>query len=161
MNNSMRVTGLFGLVLTFFSLYAFPVGALSQTKAMQPAIDLCPQAKLLIDRVAGVILNKQRAEAFDLVVKNVLDEICSLRKSSEASPELKPVVDNLVVAVLGWAWNVSTLMTFKAERNSVPADIAAKEVKRNVTAIQTICPTMLRRNLPGEGLQTKSRNGCR
>ncbi len=112
-------------------------------KPSGPTIDLCPQAKLLIDRVATVILNQPPAEAFDAVVKDVLAEICSLRRSSEASPELQSSVDNLVVAVLGWAWSVSTLIKFKAERNSVAADIAAKEVKRKVTAIQTICPALV------------------
>jgi hypothetical protein len=138
----MRVTGVFELTLTFFLVCASSGSAVGGTEAIGPTIDLCPQAKLLIDRAATVILNQPPAEALDAVVKDVLAEICSLRRSSEARPELQSSVDNLVVAVLGWAWSVSTLIRLKAERNSVAADIAAREVKRKVTAIQTICPAL-------------------
>jgi hypothetical protein len=143
MNNSMKVTPLFGLALIIFVAFASYGSALAQTEVMGVATDLCPQAKLLIDRVATVILNQPAAEAFDAVVRDVLGEICALRNSSEASHELKPAIDSLVVASLGWAWSVSTLIRLKAERNSVAADIAAKEVKRKVTAIQTICPALV------------------
>jgi hypothetical protein len=117
--------------------------ALARIEAIRPTIDLCSQAKSLIDRVATALLSQPAAEAFDAVVKDVLAEICSLRKSSEASPGLKTAVDNLAVAVLGWALSVSTLSKFKAERNTVAADIAAKEVKRKVTEIQAICPALV------------------
>ena len=143
MNNSMKVTPLFGLALIVFVAFASYGSALAQTEVMGIATDLCPQAKLLIDRVATVILNQPAAEAFDAVVKDVLDEICALRNSSSASPELKPAVDSLAVAALGWAWSVSTLSKFNAERNAVAADIAAKEVKRKVTEIQAICPALV------------------
>jgi hypothetical protein len=143
MNNSTKMTGVYGLGLAFFMACAFTGSALAQKEATKPASDLCPQAKLLIDRVATVILNQPATEAFDAVVKDILAEICSLRKSSESSPELQTAVDNLAVAVLGWAWSVSTLSKFKAERNAVAADIAAKEVKREVTRIQAICPALV------------------
>jgi hypothetical protein len=143
MNNSVRVTPLFGLALIIFVACVSSGNALEPTETTGPTIDLCPRAKLLIDRAATVILNQPPADAFDAVVKEVLAEICSLRRSSEASPELQSSVDNLVVEVLGWAWSVSTLIKFKAERNSVAADIAAREVKRKVTAIQTICPALV------------------
>jgi hypothetical protein len=143
MNNSMKVTPLFGLALIIFVAFAPYGSALAQTEVMGIASDLCPQAKLLIDRVATVILNQPAAEAFDAVVRDVLGEICALRNSSEASPELKPAVDSLVVATLGWAWSVSTLSKFKAERNAAAADIAAKEVKRKVTEMQAICPALV------------------
>ena len=143
MSNSVRALGVCALALTFFMACAFTGSALARTEATRPTSDLCPQAKSLIDRVATVILNQPSAEAFEAVVKDVLAGICSLRKSSESSPELKTAVDNLAVAVLGWAWSVSTLTKFKAERNAAAADIAAKEVKRKVTEIQAICPALV------------------
>jgi hypothetical protein len=147
MNNSMRVTGVFGLALIIFVAFASYGSALAQTEVMGTATDVCSRAKLLIDRAATVILNQPPAEAFDAVVKGVLAEICSLRRSSEATPELQSSVDNLAVTILGWAWSVSTLIKFKAERNSLAADIAAQEVKRKVTAIQTICPALVMPNV--------------
>jgi len=143
MNNSMKVTRAFGLALIIFLAFASYGSALAKTEIRGNATDLCPQAKLLIDRVATVILNQPAAEAFDAVVKDVLAEICALRNASEASPELKSTIDSLVVAALGWAWSVSTLSRFKAERNAAAADIAAKEVKRKVTEIQAICPALV------------------
>ncbi len=120
-----------------------PRSALAETKTGQLTMDLCVQAKRLIDKVATVILNQLAAEAFNVVIKDVLREICALRKASEATPELTPAVDNLGVAVIGWAWDVSTLIKFKAERNAVAADIAAKGVKRRVTTIQALCPALV------------------
>jgi hypothetical protein len=125
------------------SAFMAPRSALAETKTGQPTMDLCVQAKRLIDKVATVILNQPAAEAFDVVIKDVLGEICALRKASEANPELTPAVDNLVVAVIGWAWDVSTLIKFKAERNAAAADIAAKGVKRRVTTIQVLCPALV------------------
>jgi hypothetical protein len=125
------------------SIFMMPMDALAETKTEQPTIDLCVRAKRLIDRIATVILNQPPTEAFDEVVQDVLEEICALRKASEANPELTPAVDNLGVAVIGWAWDVSTFIKFKAERNSAAADIAAKGVKRRVTTIQTLCPALV------------------
>ncbi len=142
-NHIMRVSRIFGFVLTFLSIFALAGAASVQTEAMDPVTALCPKAKLLVDRVATVILNQPPADAFDAVFKEVLTDLCSFRKESEANAEVRTVVDNLLVAVLGWAWNVSSSIKFKAERNSAAADIATKGIKRQVTAMQTICPTLV------------------
>ena len=90
-----------------------------------------------------MILNQPPQDSFEVAIKQVLAEICAFRKESEANPEVKTVVDNVAVAVLGWAWNVSSFTKFKGERNAAAADIAAKEINRQVTAMQTICPTLV------------------
>jgi hypothetical protein len=139
----IRAARIFGFVLIFFSTFALAGVAFAETRAVDPITILCPKTKLLVDRVAIVILNQPPQDVFEVAVKQVLAEICAFRKESEANPEIKAVVDNVVVAVLGWAWNVSSFIKFKGERNTAAADIAAKEIKRQVTAMQTICPTLV------------------
>jgi|GEM_PF-4489407 len=134
------------LVLMSMLALGFPVKpepALGETKTGTAIVDLCGRAKDLIDKVAVVILNDSPPDAFDQVINNVLNELCSLRKAAEPDPLSMQLVQDLGVGVLGWAWDVSTLMKFKAERNSVAADIAAKGVKRRITALQLLCPKLV------------------
>jgi hypothetical protein len=124
-------------------IMAMPTEGSAVTLREDTKVNVCADIKQLVDNVATVILNDSSDEAFDELVKNVLGQFCTLRKSVRSSPELLPMVDELTTAVLGWAWDVSTLLKLEAQRNDSAADIAAKSMRRQVTKIQTLCPTIV------------------
>jgi hypothetical protein len=128
-------------------IMAMPTEGSAETLRGDATVNVCADIKPLVDKVASAILNDSSDEAFGELVKNVLGEFCTLRKSASSSPQLLGMVDELTTAVLGWAWAVSSLMKFKAQRNDSAADIAAKSMRRQVTKIQTLCPAIVVPNL--------------
>jgi hypothetical protein len=128
-------------------IMTMPTEGSTETLSPDTKVNVCADIKQLVDKVATVILNDSADAAFDELVKNVLGEFCTLRKSVSSSPELLAMVDELTTAVLGWAWDVSSLLKFQAQRNDSAADIAAKSMRRQVTKIQTLCPAIVVPNL--------------
>jgi hypothetical protein len=128
-------------------IMAMPTGGSAETLNVDTKVNVCADIKQLVDNVATAILNDSSDEAFDELVKNVLGEFCTLRKSVSSRPALLPMADELTTAVLGWAWDVSSLLKFKAQRNDIAADIAANSMRRQVTKIQTLCPAIVVPNL--------------
>jgi hypothetical protein len=124
-------------------IMAMPTGGSAETLNVDTKVNVCADIKQLVDNVATAILNDSSDEAFGELIKNVLGEFCTLRKSASSSPQLLGMVDELTTAVLGWAWDVSSLMKFKVQRNDGAADIAAKSLRRQVTKIQTLCPAIV------------------
>jgi hypothetical protein len=124
-------------------VFVKPEVALGREKTGAAVVDMCGTAKGLIDKVAVAILNESPLEAFDKVLNEVMNEICAVRKSVEPDPMLMQLTQDLGVAVLGWAWDVSTLMKFKMLRNPEAVGIAEKDVKRRVAALKLLCPTLV------------------
>jgi len=138
------------MVLTLgLALFAVPFEGRAAAAGGETHDAVCASAKQLIDKVATVILNDPSDEAFDETVKQLLREFCALRTKAAGTPASIPAVEELTAAILGWAWDSSNVMKFKAQRNDSAADIASKSMKRQVTKIQTLCPAIVVPNISG------------
>jgi hypothetical protein len=141
---AMRGLVRFLMVFTLgMALCAAPSAVHAETKAGVTQDTVCASVKQLVDKVATAILNDPSDEAFDVTVQSLLRESCALRAKAAGTPALVPTVEALTAAILGWAWDASNVLKFKAERNASAADIAARGMKRQITRIQTICPAIV------------------
>lgn len=125
------------------AMIAVPLDGYAAAPGGKTPDSACAKVKQLIDKVATVILNDPSDEAFDETVKNLLRDFCAMRAQAAGTPSALPMVEELTAAVLGWAWDASSVMKFKAQRNASAADIAARSMKRQITRIQTVCPAIV------------------
>ena len=126
-----------------------PCNARAETTGGDGSAALCASVKQLVDKVATVILNNPSDEAFDDIVKSVLGEFCVMRAKTGNTPDSIAAAEEATSAIFGWAGDVTNVMKFKAQRNDSAAEIAARSMRRRVTRIQTICPTVVVPNIAG------------